>query len=107
MITRGDIYWVNLDPTQGSEIQKKRPCVILSATPINKARKTVVIIPFSSLTNASPPITVEIHCMQQKGIAVIDQIRTVDQSRLDTFIECIDQQDLDRIELALKQVLVL
>ncbi len=104
---RGDIYWVRLDPTQGSEINKRRPCVILSANPINQARKTVVIIPLSSSTRAIPPITVGIHCIGQKGIAAIDQIRTVDQSRLESFIEPMKSVDLQRIEQALRQVLVL
>ncbi|MGZ3578481.1 MAG: type II toxin-antitoxin system PemK/MazF family toxin, partial [Syntrophales bacterium] len=44
-MSRGDIYWVNLDPTVGSEIRKKRPCVLIGATPINEARRTVVVVP--------------------------------------------------------------
>jgi len=47
-MNRGDIYWVNLEPTQGAEIRKKRPCVIVGATPINRARHTVVVVPLST-----------------------------------------------------------
>ncbi len=104
---RGDVYWVDLDPTRGSEIQKKRPCVIISASAINKARRTVVVVPLSSSHNAVPPITVEVLCMQEQGIAIVDQVRTVDKSRLRTFIEPLNEKDLEKIEHALRQVLVL
>ena len=52
---RGDVYWVNLDPAQSSEIKKKRPCIIIGATPITKARRTVVVILLSTSTNVCPP----------------------------------------------------
>lgn len=104
---RGDIYWVNLDPTQGAEVQKRRPCLILSSDLLNQARRTVVVVPFSSVAKAFPPVTVEVHCGQQKGVALIDQIRTVDKSRFSGFIEHAKKQDLTRIEQAVKQVLVL
>ena len=45
---RGDIYWVDLNPTTGSEINKQRPCVLVGATPINQARHTVVVVPLST-----------------------------------------------------------
>ena len=56
-IARGDIWWVSLDPTQGSEIKKTRPCVVLSHNTLNKLRKTVVVIPLSSA--ASPTFRAE------------------------------------------------
>ena len=104
---RGDIYWVNLAPTKGSEIRKKRPCVILSASPINKARRTVIVVPLSSATTVSPPITISVNCMNKQVIAVIDQIRTVDKTRVEGFIEPLPEHDLNQIEHALRQVLVL
>jgi len=69
---RGELYWVNLDPTVGSEIRKQRPCVLIGATPINKARHTVVIIPLSSSPSAHPPLTISVHCMGKKVVVVCD-----------------------------------
>ena len=47
-IERGDVFWARLDPTVGSELQKTRPVVVLSINPLNKARKTVVVVPLST-----------------------------------------------------------
>ena len=79
---RGDIYWVVLDPTVGSEIKKIRPCVLVGATPINQARRTIVVVPLSSVAKPLPPINVPVHCLGKNGVAVCDQIRTIDKSRL-------------------------
>lgn len=104
---RGELYWVNLNPTVGSEIQKIRPCVILSASPINKARRTVVIIPLTSSTKQHPPITVEVLCMNKKALAVCDQIKAVDKSRLTQKIGLLSKDDMKKIEQGLRQVLCL
>jgi len=104
---RGDIYWVNLDPTKGAEIKKLRPCVIISATPINKARHTVVVVPLSTSARIKPPIVVAINCLDKKVVAVCDQIRTVDKSRLVKSAGQITLENLEILENSLKQVLVL
>lgn len=106
-MNRGDVYWVNLDPTRGSEIKKKRPCVIVSANPLNRARKTVVVIPLSSKKTVIAPITVQVSCLKKQGIAVIDQIRAVDKTRLVKFIETLPDHEITEIEQALRQILVL
>jgi mRNA interferase MazF len=106
-MNRGDLYWINLDPTQGSEIRKKRPCVIISATPINKARRTVVIIPLTSKTKAFPPITIPIKCLNKTGVAVCDQIRAVDKNRLIKQIGSIDEKELRQLEASLGQILAI
>ncbi|MFX5611461.1 type II toxin-antitoxin system PemK/MazF family toxin, partial [Acinetobacter baumannii] len=48
MMNRGDVYWVDLDPTRGAEIQKKRPCVLVSLSTINQVRRTVIVVPLST-----------------------------------------------------------
>jgi mRNA interferase MazF len=45
---RGDIWWVALDPGQGSEIKKTRPCVVLTKDTLNRLRKTVVVVPLAA-----------------------------------------------------------
>ena len=59
-IKRGDVWWVSLDPTQGSEIKKTRPCIVLSHDTVNALRKTVVVVSFSSAAKPHPPITVAV-----------------------------------------------
>jgi len=104
---RGDVYWVNLNPTKGSEIRKKRPCVILGATPINKARRTVVVIPLSSAAKPKPPLTISVKCLNKSAVAVCDQIRAIDKSRLIKKADQLSMTDLTKIEDGLRQVLVL
>lgn len=104
---RGDIYWVNLNPSTGSEIRKRRPCVLIGATPVNEARRTVVVIPLSSVGKPRPPLAVPVTCLGRKAVAVCDQIRAVDKSRLLEKAEEISRDDLAEIEKGLRQVLVL
>jgi mRNA interferase MazF len=106
-MNRGDVYWVNLDPTIGSEIKKKRPCVLMGATPINKARRTVIVIPLSTSASANPPLTIDVTCLGKRVVAVCDQIRAVDKSRLMNKADELSIDDLESIEDGLKQVLCL
>ena len=106
-MNRGDIYWVNLDPTTGAEINKLRPCVLIGATPINQARRTVVVVPLSTSAIAIPPVTISVSCLDKKGTAICDQIRTVDKSRLKNFIGSLSHHDLNALDDGLRQVLSL
>lgn len=102
---RGEVYWVDLNPTKGSEINKLRPCVIISATPINRARRTVVVVPLSTQAKLVPPITVAVNCLGKQVVAVCDQVRTVDKSRLVEPAGCLSFNDLTSLNDALRQVL--
>jgi mRNA interferase MazF len=106
-MNRGDIYWIDLNPTTGSEINKLRPCVIVSATPINRARRTVVVIPLSTSATARPPITITVTCLNKQVTAVSDQIRTVDKSRLKNSAGSLSAEDLNALDDGLRQVLSL
>ena len=80
-VHRGDIFLVNLDPTRGGEIQKTRPCVVVSPDELNAYLRTFVIAP---LTTGGHPYPFRVPCRfeGQAGYVVIDQIRTVDRERL-------------------------
>ncbi|NOY70040.1 MAG: type II toxin-antitoxin system PemK/MazF family toxin [Deltaproteobacteria bacterium] len=106
-MNRGSIYWVNLDPTQGPEIRKIRPCVLVGATPVNKARRTVVVIPLSSGGKPRPPLAIAVFALGKSSIAVCDQIRTVDKSRLVKEAGELSDEDMKRIEDGLKKILML
>jgi mRNA interferase MazF len=103
-MNRGDIYWVNLNPAMGSEINKLRPCVLVGATPINQARHTVVVVPLSS---SAKTITISVFCLGKQVNAVCDQIRTVDKSRLKDHAGSLSAKDLNMLDDGLRQVLSL
>lgn len=104
-MNRGDVYWIDLNPTTGSEINKQRPCVLVGATPINQARHTVIVVPLSTSAKARPPITISVLCLNKKVTAVCDQIRTVDKSRLKSFIGALSVDDINSLDDGLRQVL--
>ena len=80
-VRRFDIWLVNLDPTQGSEISKTRPCIVVSPDEMNRHIRTVIIAPMTS-ARRDYPTRVGITFQRIKGQVVLDQIRTVDKSRL-------------------------
>jgi mRNA interferase MazF len=75
------IILVNLDPTLGSEIQKTRPCVIVSPNEMNKYLNTIVIAPMTSSLKEYPT-RITVNHDGKKGMIAIDQIRTVDKKRI-------------------------
>ena len=82
MVTkRFEVYLVNLDPTVGSEIKKMRPCLIISPDEMNTHIATVIVAPITTQGRAYPT---RISCKFQgkDGQIVLDQIRTVDKTRL-------------------------
>lgn len=78
---RFDVYLVNLDPTVGSEIQKTRPCLIISPDEMNRYIATVIVAPMTTKGRMYPTRVV---CQfgGKDGHIVLDQIRTVDKVRL-------------------------
>jgi mRNA interferase MazF len=81
IVSRGDIWLINLDPTKGSEIKKTRPCVIVSPQEIHDFLRTVIIAPMTTKgrqTSFRVPITHD----GKKGLVMLDQIRTIDKGRL-------------------------
>ncbi len=103
-VKRGDIYWINLDPTRGSEIRKRRPCVLIGATPINKARRTVVVVPLSTSAKPHPPLTVSVQALKRTVVCVCDQIRAVDKTRLQQRAGKLSMEDMRILEDGLRKV---
>src|SRR5438105_12485889 len=104
-IERGEIWWINLDPTVGREIKKRRPCVVVSANEVNRLRSTPVVVPLSSSPVAAPPIVVAVPIAGKSSVAVLDQIRAVDKKRFDRRAGRLNASDLSEIERGLKQTL--
>ncbi len=88
---RFDVYLTNLNPTVGSEIQKTRPCLIISPDEMNKHIRTVIIAP---MTTAGKDYPTRVTCTfkKKKGQIVLDQIRTIDKTRLVKKLGTIDPE---------------
>ena len=84
-ISRFGVWLVSLDPTQGSEIQKIRPCLIIPPDEMNHYINTIIIAPMTT-TLKEYPTRVNIYFQGKHGQIVLDQIRTVDKSRLITHL---------------------
>ena len=80
-IRRFDVYLISLDPTVGSAIQKTPPCLIISPDEMNRHIATVIVAPMTTGARLYPT-RVAVHFRGQDGQIVLDQIRTVDKTRL-------------------------
>ena len=105
MPKRGEVWWVRLDPSQGSEIAKTRPCVVLSVDAINDRRRTVVMVPLSTSPNPHPPLLVQVTSGGRKVVAVVDQIRAVAKERLVKRLDLLSQDDRTALEHAVQRIL--
>ena len=92
VVNRFDVFLVNLDPTIGSEIKKTRPCLIISPNEINHHIATVIVAP---MTTKGQPYPTRVTCQfqGQNGQIVLDQIRTVDKTRLVKLLGQISEEE--------------
>jgi mRNA interferase MazF len=104
---RGEVWWARLDPTEGSEIRKTRPCLVITADTLNRLRRTVVVIPYSTVAAPHPPITVPVTCLGRPAVAVIDQVRAIAKERLVERIEAAPRDQFAAVAEALAAVLEL
>ncbi|PWN06721.1 type II toxin-antitoxin system PemK/MazF family toxin [Rhodohalobacter mucosus] len=80
-VQRFDVYLISLDPTKGSEIRKTHPCLIISPDEMNRHIRTVIVAPMTT-TIRNYPTRVSTTFRGKKGQIVLDQVRTIDKSRL-------------------------
>ncbi len=99
------IILVNLDPTVGSEIQKTRPCVILSPNEMNEHLRTVTIAPLTS-TGRKYPTRVKVKHNNLEGWIVIDQIRTIDKTRIVRSLGELSQNEIKRCKQVIQETFV-
>ena len=81
-VSRGDIYWVNLDPTVGTEIRKTRRAVVVSNDACNRFGMRVVVVPITSNVTSLFPGEVHIRVAKRVGRVLGDQLRSIDKARL-------------------------
>ena len=99
---RGDLFWGQMDPSVGAEIQKVRPVVIMSLTPLNRSRKTVIVVPLST---SAPPIEFLNVAFPNGSVARCEHIRSIDKSRLGKRIGKVRVENLSAIEKGLARII--
>ncbi len=99
------IVLVNLDPTLGSEIQKTRPCVVVSPNEMNKHLNTIIIAPMTSSLKEYPT-RVAVNHNSKKGMIALDQIRTVDKKRILKVLDKLNKTEIQFTKEVLKEMLV-
>ena len=100
-----DIVLVNLDPTVGSEIQKTRPCVIVSPNEINHNLQTLVVSPMTT-TSRKYPTRVEVKYHGKTGWIAIDQIRTIDKVRVVKTLGTLNKSEIREVKSVIKETFV-
>lgn len=102
-VVRGDIWLANLDPTLGGEIQKTRPCVIVSPPEMHEHLRTVTAAPMT--TGSRPaPFRVPIRFEGKDGLILLDQLRTLDKQRLVRRLGAVNQGTLRAILARLRDM---
>lgn len=102
-IERFSVYWIDLDPTKGSEIKKIRPCIVVSPDELNRHLSTVIIVPLTS-TIRNYPFRVRCLVADREGQAAIDQLKTVDKSRIGKYISSLRKSEIQEIKEVLRQM---
>jgi mRNA interferase MazF len=105
VINQYEVFLVDLDPAQGHEIQKTRPCLIISPNEMNHSISTIIIAPMT--TKSHPyPTRIEIDFNKKNGWIVLDQIRTIDKTRLIKKMGKIEKKQIKLVKEVLKEMLV-
>ena len=105
VVAQYDVLLIDLDPTKGHEIQKTRPCLVISPNEMNKHIGTVIIAPMTTKSHDYPS-RIEVNFDGKQGWVVLDQIRTVDKTRLIKKLGKISAEEISMIKLVLKEMLV-
>ncbi|PLW96443.1 MAG: growth inhibitor PemK [Marinilabiliales bacterium] len=96
---------VNLDPTVGAEIQKTRPCVVISPPEMNQHLKTIIIAPVTSAIKIYPT-RVNITHRDTINQIVLDQIRTINKKRIVKTFDLLSKEEISEIKAIIKEMLV-
>lgn len=99
---RGEIWWINFDPSLGSETRKVRPAVIVSNNAANTHLNRVQVVPLTSNTGKCYPSEAMVVLNGSESKAMADQLATVDKQRLQSCAGMISSQDMKQVERAIK-----
>ncbi len=102
MVKRFEVYLTDLNPTVGVEIQKRRPCLIISPDEMNRSVKTAIIAPMTTKSRNSPS-RIACEFEGKSGFVVLDQIRAVDRMRLGRNLGDIDEETQAKVLAKLQE----
>lgn len=103
MVKRYDIHWVDLNPVMGSEMSKIRPAVIISPDELNQHLRTVIIAPLTS-TIRNYPFRIKVMADNKMGEIALDQLRTIDKSRLKGKLATLTENKRKELHQLLRQM---
>jgi mRNA interferase MazF len=101
-MNRGDVWWVNFEPSIGGEIRKKRPAIIVSNNAANKFLNCLQVIPITSNTDRLFPSEAYVTVVGKKGKAMADQLATVSKQRLTKRIGSVSDDEMNMVVEAIK-----
>ena len=101
-MNRGDVWWVNFEPSIGGEIRKKRPAIIVSNNAANKYLNRVQVVPVTSSTDRLFPSEAYVTVAGKKGKAMADQLATVGKQRLSKRIGSVSDDEMTMVAGAIK-----
>lgn len=105
MYEQYSVYWVDLNPTKGGEMNKVRPCVILSPTETNKHFLTVISAPITS-TDLGLPTRCKVKVKNVTGFVALDQMRALDKTRFCDKVGRLSDVEIQTIKSIIKEFLV-
>ena len=101
-MNRGDVWWVNFEPSVGGEIRKKRPAILVSNNAANKYLNRVQVVPVASSTDRLFPSEAYVTVAGKKGKAMADQLATVGKQRLSKRIGSVSDDEMTMVAGAIK-----
>lgn len=105
MYEQYSVYWVDLNPTKGGEMNKVRPCVILSPTEVNKYLLTVISAPVTS-TDLGLPMRCAVKVKNVTGFVALDHMRALDKTRFGQKVGRLSDEEIRMVKSVLKEYLV-
>lgn len=99
------ILLVDFDPTVGSEIKKTRPCVVISPNEMNRNLQTLVVAPMTTQPKRYPS-RIEVKINGKEGWIIIDQIRTIDKSRIIKFFDKLSAKEIEKVKSVIREMFV-
>jgi len=104
-IKQYQILLVDFDPTVGSEIKKTRPCVVISPNEMNKNLQTLVVAPMTTQPKRYPS-RIEVRLNGKEGWIIIDQIRTIDKSRILKVYDKLSAKEIEKVKTVIRETFV-
>ncbi|MGD9659059.1 MAG: type II toxin-antitoxin system PemK/MazF family toxin, partial [Methylocystis sp.] len=99
---RGDVYWINFDPSIGGEIRKRRPAVIVSKNAANEAQNRIQVVPLTSNAGRLYPSEAMVTIEGKPSKAMADQLTTASKQRVGGRLGALSAKDLKEVERAIK-----